>query len=118
MIKIRKLLFSDYKYDIQTGKLIPTQPLPNGVSFIFNFTMKEIFLGNRFWIVYGRRFCLCRYRKHLNVYDCSFEYLFSVGGNDIDNRPLSDCYCLTTRNSNETWIKLPNLPVKLHLNLS
>jgi hypothetical protein len=41
-----------------------------------------------------------------------FKY-FSVGGNDVKNKPLSDCYGLTIGNSNEKWIKLPDLPVKI-----
>ncbi|CAF3737155.1 unnamed protein product [Rotaria sordida] len=38
------------------------------------------------------------------------KYIYAVGGNDIYNRPLCDCYCLKIKNSNETWIKLPSLP--------
>ena len=36
-----------------------------------------------------------------------------VGGNDVDNKPLNNCYGLTIGKANETWINLPNLPVKI-----
>ncbi|CAF0914709.1 unnamed protein product [Adineta steineri] len=77
-IPIRRKALHDYKYDIQTSKLIPTQALPNGA------------------ICFG----LC----------CDENYIYAIGGNTLDNKVLTDCYCLTLKNSNETWIKLPDLP--------
>ncbi|CAF1409634.1 unnamed protein product [Adineta ricciae] len=69
---------SDYKYDIQTCKLISTTALPNGA------------IG----------FGLC----------ADTDCIYVVGGNDLTNKPLCDCYRLVVQNSGETWTKLSDLP--------
>ena len=40
------------------------------------------------------------------------QIVFLVGGHDVNNRPLRDCYYLTIKSSNEIWIRLPRLPVE------
>ena len=39
------------------------------------------------------------------------DTIFTVGGNDLDNTPLAECYSFNTRSTNGTWIRLPDLPV-------
>jgi len=41
----RKFQFSDYKYDVQTHKFIPTQALPSGASDLNIF--KAVFCGRK-----------------------------------------------------------------------
>ncbi|CAF4119594.1 unnamed protein product [Rotaria socialis] len=93
--------------------------------------LAEIELRKRFALVYSET---CIYiiggyifdpeipirKKPLNDYKYDFQTrkLIStqalpngaMGGSDIYNRPLSDCYFLTINHANETWAKLPNLP--------
>ncbi|CAF1229586.1 unnamed protein product [Rotaria sordida] len=90
----RKQASRDYKYDLQMNKLIPIQALPNAIGFGLCIDEKYIYAGT----------------DNIEIYNRIFLNIFPVGGNDIYNRPLCDCYCLKIKNSNETWIKLPSLP--------
>ncbi|CAF2435263.1 unnamed protein product [Rotaria sp. Silwood2] len=97
-------LLKDIRYEkLEPGKpsvVIHSSTLEKNVtdtSISTNYALKE--LAN---IELRKRFAIVHTEKYI--------YIVGVGGNDIDNRPLSDCYCLKIRNSNETWIKLPSLP--------
>ncbi|CAF3420794.1 unnamed protein product [Rotaria sp. Silwood1] len=110
-------LLKDIRHEkLESGKpslVIHSATLEKNVtdtSISTNYALKElenVELRKRFAIVHTEKYIYIAIGFGLCIDE---QCIYAVGGNDLDNRPLSDCYCLKIKNSNETWIKLPSLP--------